>query len=61
MNQTPNNPDRIPAGLTPLVQMFPMHIGEPAPAPARGRPTPQEPRRSPPEPNDAAHANARAG
>lgn len=35
MNPRSNEPRSNPAGLTPLVQMFPMHISEPPPAPAR--------------------------
>lgn len=32
----PQNPaPKVPHGLTPLVQMFPMHVGEPPESPAR--------------------------
>ncbi|MFK7884721.1 MAG: hypothetical protein AB8F26_11125 [Phycisphaerales bacterium] len=35
MNPPQDDSNSTPSGMTPLVQMFPMHIGEPQPAPSR--------------------------
>jgi len=56
MPQEPTNAKPIPQGLTPLVHMFPMHMGEPTPPPAR--PGPQPPARTAeraPNPPGQAH------